>query len=135
MGSTKRKAGALPEEIEQVPAGASGAAPLAVYFPSGFDPNKHSYECAWTTYAHMDKKSQFTVVAATVRRAASGAGSSRCGSLAVGVGGARACTRRPPAARTCVTECSAGWELTSTLCPSPGPQRGLCGDQLWGRVQ
>ena len=65
----KRKAGALPEEILQVPAAASrsGAPPLAVYFPSGFDPNKHSGECSWATYAHKDKKSQFTVVAATVR--------------------------------------------------------------------
>ena len=112
----KRKAGALPEEILQVPAAASrsGAPPLAVYFPSGFDPNKHSGECSWATYAHKDKKSQFTVVAATVRH-----GVLHCRCAEQTQAAATACTARTVKTRssTCRREPKSGkktcWWLTS----------------------
>jgi hypothetical protein len=68
MGNNKRKAdgeGALPDAIkmDQV----EGTGPFAVYFPSGFNPEKAAAECEWATFEHEQKKNQYAVVAKTVR--------------------------------------------------------------------
>jgi len=66
MGN-KRKAeeeGELPDAIgmDQV----EGAGPFAVYFPSGFNPEKAAAECEWETFGHNQKKNQYAIVAKTV---------------------------------------------------------------------
>ena len=67
MGN-KRKAdegGALPDAIEMDKV--EGTGPFAVYFPSGFNPEKAAAECEWETFEHEQKKNQYAVVAKTVR--------------------------------------------------------------------
>jgi hypothetical protein len=65
---TKRKAeaAALPDRIELQPA--SGDAPFAVYFPSGFNPATAGRECAWESHAHATRQSQYALLAKTVSR-------------------------------------------------------------------
>lgn len=65
MGN-KRKAeeeGALPDAIEMDQI--KGTGPFAVYFPSGFNPEKAAAECEWETFEHEQKKNQYAVVAKT----------------------------------------------------------------------
>jgi hypothetical protein len=67
MGN-KRKAdeeGALPDAIQMHQI--EGTGPFAVYFPSGFNPEKAAAECEWETFEHEKKKNQYAVVAKTVR--------------------------------------------------------------------
>ena len=64
---TKRKAedaAAVPESIKMKHA--DGNAPFAVYFPSGFDPEKAAAECEWEAFEHEKTKNQYAVVARTV---------------------------------------------------------------------
>jgi hypothetical protein len=67
MGN-KRKAeeeGGLPDAISMDRI--EGTGPFAVYFPSGFSPEKAAAECEWETFGHEQKKNQYAVVAKTVR--------------------------------------------------------------------
>ena len=65
---TKRKAtaaAAMPDSIEMQET--EGSAPFAVYFPSGFNPEKAAAECDWEAFTHEKKNNQYAVVAKTVR--------------------------------------------------------------------
>jgi hypothetical protein len=67
MGN-KRKAyeeGAVPDSIEM--GHVEGTGPFAIYFPSGFNPEKAAAECEWEIFEHEQKKNQYAVVAKTVK--------------------------------------------------------------------
>ena len=64
MGTKRKASGTLPATVQMERQ--EGTAPFAVYFPSGFDPEKSGAECEWETHAHADRANQYAVVAKTV---------------------------------------------------------------------
>lgn len=68
MGKRKERDEPLPASIEIAAAPINRSdANLAIYFPSGFDPNsKEGMDCEWETFAAGERKKQYAIVTRTV---------------------------------------------------------------------
>ena len=71
MGKRKASDRDLPETLDlqhaDAPSTSGRTGPLAVYFPSGFQPGKHG-SCTWELHSNTSRVNDHVVVARTVRK-------------------------------------------------------------------